>query len=234
MGKIVVANFKMNLNQEDIKKYIEIVKSADPNRFVVCPSNIFIHYFLNEKYKIGLQNISYASKGAYTGEVSAVQASSMEIDYAIIGHSERRQHFNESVEVISQKVKQATSNNLNVILCIGETIEEREQNKTEEVLKKQLESLDYKDSKDIIIAYEPVWAIGTSLTPSNDDIISATLLIKEECQKYGFENIRVLYGGSVSIDNIETLNAIKEINGFLIGGASLDPEKIMKMLEVTK
>ncbi len=234
MGKIIIANFKMNLSLEDIKKYIEIVSTADPDRFVVCPSNIYIPYFLNENYKVGLQNISYASKGAYTGEVSAVQASSMKIDYTIIGHSERRQYFNESIEEISKKIEQATSNNLKVIFCIGETLDQRDSNKTEEILKKQLESLMQKKSKDIIIAYEPVWAIGTSLTPSNEDIVNATLFIKKECQNYGFDNVEVLYGGSVNLDNIETLNSIKEISGFLIGGASLDPEKMLKILKVTR
>lgn len=233
MEKIIIANLKMNLSLDEIKNYINVVKDIDPKRFIVCPTNIYIPYFNNELYGVGLQNISEYNNGAYTGEVSAEQAKSMNIPYTIIGHSERRNIFNETNEIIANKIAVATKNNIKVIFCIGEKIEERESLKTKEVLVEQLKALQSRENDDIIIAYEPVWAIGTSLIPSNEDIDDAIKTIKEESLKYGLKDVKVLYGGSVNLKNIKLLNETLS-DGFLIGGCSLDPENMLKIVEITE
>src|SRR5574344_1240411 len=234
MEKIIIANFKMNLTKEEILSYIENVKKIDNNRFIVCPTSIYVSLFLDEKYSIGLQNICEYNKGAYTGEISASQASSMGIKYVIVGHSERRHVYNETIESITKKINEVTSNNMTAIICDGELEEERKNNKTKEVLMKQLVSLKERENDNIIIAYEPVWAIGTSLTPTNEDILEATEVIKKESLKYGLNNVPVLYGGSVNLNNIEELNKVENVDGFLIGGCSLKPENMLKIVEVTK
>ena len=171
--------------------------------------------------------------GAYTGEISASQVKSMNINYAIIGHSERREYFEETDNIINKKIKLGIENNLKIILCIGETLNHKENNQTNEILKKQIvEGLkDIKDINNIIIAYEPIWSIGTGLIPTNDEIYDTTNFIKEEINRLYNKDIMVLYGGSVNDENINVLSEINNLSGFLVGGASLKPDKLKRIKE---
>jgi len=224
--KIVAANLKMNLNYDEIKEYINGIDDINNKNVIIIPTSIYAPYFLNKGYSVGIQNCYYLNKGAYTGEVSPSQIKSIGLDYVLIGHSERRSYFNEDNGLLNKKIKEALNNGLKVIYCIGETLEERESGKTNEVLKTELlEGL--KDiNEEIIIAYEPVWAIGTNITPTSEEIKETIGYIKS------IYNYPTLYGGSTNDKNIEELNSISNVDGFLIGGASLDPLKLQKIIRI--
>ncbi len=232
--KYIIGNFKMNLKNSEILNYLEEMKdvSNENVNIIYVPSNIYISEFIKNKLNVGIQNVSEYQKGAYTGETSASQASSVGVKYALVGHSERRQVFNESNEIINNKIKQCLDNSIIPVLCIGETLEEKNNNETSKVLNHQiktaLENID--DTSNIIIAYEPIWAIGTGEIPNIEDINQICLDIKEYVQKeYNSSNI-VLYGGSVNSSNsIEILNK-EHINGVLIGGASIKIEEFKKII----
>ena len=231
----IFANMKMNLSYDEIKNYIENTKEFK-DKFVVLPSNIYIPYFKENNYNIGIQNISKYENGAYTGDISIKQVKSLGIDYVLIGHSERRHIFNETNEDINIKMIKTKNENLKIILCIGETKEQKDIGLTKQVLKEQIESAfkNINDINNIIIAYEPVWSIGTGNVPSNDDIFGTTNYIKQVINNIYNKDINVLYGGSVNEKNINELNKINNLSGFLVGGASLDSSKLYKMIEETE
>ena len=232
--KLIFANMKMNLSLNQIKDYIENTKTIK-NDIIVIPSNIYLSYFIDNNYNVGIQNICKFDDGAYTGEVSAQQVKSMNVEYTLIGHSERRHIFNETLEDVKIKVKKALENDLKVILCIGETKEEKDKNLTEKILKEQIISaLQDIDISNIIIAYEPVYSIGTGIIPTNEEIFNTTKYIKEVVYDLCKKDVNVLYGGSVNDKNIKELNLIENVSGFLIGGASLIPSKLQTILEETK
>ncbi len=236
--KIVIGNMKMNLNAEEVSDYLKKVNGEITcKRVVLCPSNIYIPYFLGHSYLVGMQNVYFHKSGSYTGEVSPKQASSMGVSLVIIGHSERRTYFKESDSLIHDKIEDAIKENLKVVLCIGETEEEKLLMRTDRVLKKQIKGALKGLPKDmfdnLLIAYEPVWSIGTGEVPKVSDIKSTISYIKGTVfEEFGVENIPVLYGGSVNEKNIEKLNRISNVSGFLVGGASTDPEKFLKIIEV--
>ncbi len=229
-SKLVVANHKMNMTSIDINQYLKkIKKEINVENVIICPTSIYIPYFLKHNFKVGIQNVFYENKGAYTGEISPRQAKSMEIDYAIVGHSERRNYFLETNQEINKKVRLCLKNNLKVILCIGETKEEKRNRKTEEVLEKEIiENLEgVKNFKDIIIAYEPIWAIGSKKTPTMKEIDISIRFIKQIMRKhYHVDNIQVIYGGSVSEENVQEIATIPTLDGVLVGGASIKEEFI--------
>lgn len=228
-NKLIVGNMKMNLNGLEIVNYLNNISTLKNNNVIICPSTIYIPYFLNRDFKVGIQNVFQFDKGSYTGEVSAYQAKSLGVEYAIVGHSERRNKLNENNDLISLKLKQIISNNMKAILCVGEKKEE----KIEVILDEQLGLLsDISNLENVIVAYEPVWAIGTNEIPTIEEIINATKYIKNLVKnKYNID-IKVLYGGSVNKNNIELLNKIEEVDGFLIGGASLNPQEFINIIEV--
>lgn len=225
-NKIIIGNMKMNMLYPDIMKYIDKLKDKKLNNVIICPTSIYIPYFLNNNINVGIQDIYMKDNGAYTGDISAVQASSIGVKYAIIGHSERRFYHNEKDKLINLKIKQAIKNNIIPILCIGENIEEQENVKV--VLKKQLDNCLKNIDRDVIIAYEPRWAIGTNIVPSNNYIKDIILYIKEELK---YKN-KILYGGSINIENINTINKIKELDGFLVGNVSTKAEEFLNIIEV--
>ncbi len=239
MKKILALNLKMNFDYKDIKNYVvalnDNLKASD---IIVLPPMLFLPYFISQNYKIGAQNISEFDNGAYTGEVSCSQLKSIGVAYALIGHSERRQYQCENDDKINSKIKKALENGLKVIFCIGETKEEREMLKTSKVLKKEivdgLKGIDENNLKNVIIAYEPIWSIGTGIIPTNKDIVDTTKFIIDTAVKVFNYKPKVLYGGSVNEKNIAELNKINEISGFLVGGASLDVKKVLKMKEVVE
>ncbi len=233
--KLVVGNMKMNLTLYEVENYItEMINYKD---CVICPSSVFCSLFEKKGYTVGLQNISEYDNGAYTGEVSTAQANSLNIKYVIIGHSERRQYFKETDDVINKKVVKSLNDNLKVILCVGETLAEREDNKTKDKIKKQLmEDLKDIDSnkQNLIIAYEPIWAIGTGKIPTSEQIIDIISFIKTTLKQELGITPKVLYGGSTNENNITELNDIDIVDGFLVGGACLSPDKFKKIIETTR
>lgn len=188
--------------------------------------------------KIGAQNMHFEEKGAYTGEVSAQMLKAIGVEYVIIGHSERRQYFNETDETVNKKVKAAFENELNPIVCVGETLEQREAGETEKIITTQtklaLKGLTNDQVKNVIIAYEPIWAIGTGKTATSEDANNSIKAIRNEIKNiYGedvSENVIIQYGGSVKSSNAKELFETSDIDGGLVGGASLKPDEFSKIV----
>lgn len=236
INKYVIANLKMNLTAKDISSYLKILNDKMfVSNVVICPTSIYIPYFLNHSYDVGIQNIYCENFGSFTGEVSPLQVHSMGIRYVIVGHSDRRV-MGEDDNLINKKICLALENKLKVIFCVGETLEEREMLKTDKVLKRQiirgLRGLSKKQLQNILIAYEPVWAVGTNELPENREISDCIEFIKSIC-KNNLEAIPfILYGGSINEKNISLLNKIENVDGFLIGSSSCDAKKLLKIIEV--
>jgi triosephosphate isomerase len=181
------------------------------------------------------QNVFYEEKGAYTGEIAPAMLTELGCVYAIVGHSERRQYFGETDETVNKRVKLALSHGLGVIFCIGETLEQREAGQTNDVLAGQLEG-GLKDVAidQIIVAYEPVWAIGTGKTATTEQAQDAHAFIRDKIKKlFGAEKadaVRILYGGSVKPENVDELMACADVDGALVGGASLKPDSFARLV----
>lgn len=235
--KLVVGNLKMYLDTEQVKTYLDKIKDKINNEAVVlCPSSLYLPYFIGFSFSVGSQNLAMVENGAYTGEISASQVASLGCRYAIVGHSERRQYFGELNEEIGEKMKQSLNANLIPIICIGETLEEYENNKTQDVLKKELidafSGIERHDMSKVVIAYEPIWAIGTGKIPTNEEIEKVASLINQYMEEYFQCKVKILYGGSVNSKNIEQLEQIQSIDGYLIGSAATKAEEILKIVEV--
>ncbi len=236
INKFVIANLKMNLTTKEISSYLKIINNKMfVSNVVICPTSIYIPYFLNHSYDVGIQNVYCEDLGSFTGEVSPLQASSMGIKYAIIGHSDRR-IMGEDDNLINKKIKMAIKNKLKVVFCIGETAEERGMLKTDKVLKQQivrgLRGLKRLDLQQVLIAYEPVWAVGTNELPSNREISDFIAFIKDICKK-NLEFVPfILYGGSINEKNIKNLMRIDNVDGFLIGSSSCEPDKLIKIIDI--
>lgn len=220
---IVVGNLKAYMTYNDILEY----KDNVPNNVIICPTALYIPYFLGHRYQIGIQNISGSDLGAYTGEICAKQASDIGISYAIIGHSERRNK--ETSEEINTKIKKALKNNIKVILCIGENDKEDKKEKLKFQLLNDLK--DINNLENIIIAYEPVWCIGTGVTPTNLQIEETISFIQSIINNNFHQNVKILYGGSVDKNNINILKKISNLEGFLIGKASTDYKQLKEIVD---
>ncbi len=243
--KVIAGNWKMNMLPNETIGYIEslskLVKDTE-NEVILCVPYTDLFYALmtaqGTNIKIGAQNMHFEEKGAYTGEISAKMLKSINVEYVIIGHSERRQYFAETDETVNKKIKASFANGLNPILCVGETLEQRESALAEEVITKQtrlaLDGLDDELIDKVIIAYEPIWAIGTGKTATSDDANNAIKSIRNEIRKlYGdkvADNIIIQYGGSVKSSNAKELFETSDIDGGLVGGASLVPEEFAKIV----
>ena len=237
--RFCVANWKMNFNSSDTKSFLENwVKKDLKNeevKTIICPSftelNTTAELLHNSDSELGAQNVYYESNGAYTGEISCRMLKDLGCNWVIIGHSERRAIFGETDEMVCHKLNKLTSENMYPIVCIGETKDERENGKTEEVLSRQLlvafENQKGKNIEHTVIAYEPVWAIGTGITATIDMISEAHQCIRNIFNTNGFNgnDISILYGGSVTNENAAELSEITDVDGFLVGGASLDVDK---------
>lgn len=247
MKKIIYGNFKMNTTIKDIEIYIEkflpLVMNCKNDIAIFPPfTNLMFtkQKLTSSKVLLGAQNLSYEEKGAYTGEVSGEMLKAVEVDVVLIGHSERRKLFGEKNDIINKKIKQALSNGLKVILCVGETKTERANNKYKQVIHKQIteavKGLYDNELKNIIIAYEPVWAIGTGVVPNSKQIEEVVNIIREEIKNEytitSSKNIKILYGGSVNSTNAKQFAFIHGINGLLVGGASLKPEEFAKICNI--
>lgn len=223
----------MNLTLEEIKSYIQQLNAIEcqRNKLIVCPSYPYLSYFNGKNYSLGSQNVASEKMGAFTGEVSIEQLTSLGIHYVIIGHSERRTHLKEDSDLIRKKLSLCFDYDVIPILCIGENLEEKE--KRTEVLKSQIDSaLQGLKLKDIILAYEPVWSIGTGFIPTREGIKNTLDWMKKYMKSHYSIECKVVYGGSVNLENIESLNQIEEMDGYLIGGASLKIEELKRIIEV--
>ena len=244
--KVIAGNWKMNMLPDSTIKYIDElapkVKDAQ-SEVVLCVPYTDLFYALltaqNTNIKIGAQNMHWETSGAYTGEVSAEMLKSIGVEYVIIGHSERRAYFNETDETVNKKLKAAFSAELKPILCVGETLEERESGKAEEIVtnqvEKALDGLDKMQVANTIIAYEPIWAIGTGkVATSNDANEMAKNIRKKICDLYGqnvSNRVIIQYGGSVKASNCKELFETSDVDGALVGGASLDVDSFSKIVK---
>lgn len=242
---IIAGNWKMNKSYSEAKVLLEEIKSFDLNKeveAVVCPP--FINLALAKELlkdtnvEVGAQNAHFETSGAFTGEVSPVFLKDLGVKYVILGHSERREYFGESDELINKKVKSMLENGLLPILCCGETLEERESGKAQDKVKVQLEAdlkgLSVEDFDNVVIAYEPIWAIGTGKTASADDAEEMCAyirsLVKDLFGDAAAEKVRIQYGGSVKPSNVKEIMSKANIDGALVGGASLEAESFSQLV----
>jgi triosephosphate isomerase len=234
MSKIVVGNLKMFLSNQEMKDYINDINKVKLNNtnLILCPSYIYLNLFKDNNYLLGAQNVFYKENGAYTGEISARQLKDLNVSYVIIGHQERRKYFNESDKDINLKIKSCLKENLKVILCIGETKEENEMKKTSIVLRKQimkaLEDISIENLNNIIIAYEPEYSIGTNNCIDISKIKEITKYIKTIIYNNYNCDIKVIYGGSVNLDNVKDITLVTD--GVLVGKLSSECKKFINLL----
>lgn len=234
--KLIIGNQKAYLDSDQINEFIKgSCNIENNNNIIICPSSIYIERFKTTNFLLGSQNISNYPSGSSTGELSAEQLKSVGIKFAIVGHSERRQTQHETNEEINIKIKQLLKYDITPILCVGESKINRESKKYKEVILTEInEALNdlSTDSVDkIIIAYEPIWSIGTGIIPTNEQIDEMSKYIKEIIKKDYNCDMKVLYGGSVNDNNVGTLNKITSVDGYLIGGASTKIEEFKKIIE---
>ncbi len=239
----IAANWKMNKTVPEaeafLSEFLPEVSNVTDADIVIAPPFTALKT-VGEKLKgtnviLAAQNVFYEEKGAYTGEISPSMLLDAGCSYVIIGHSERRQYFNETDEIVNKKIKTALKNGLKVILCIGESLAQRQEGKTNDVLKEQLTNgLKDVDIENIVIAYEPIWAIGTGVTATPEQAEDAHSYIRKEISSiYGnkAEALRILYGGSVTPDNVNDLMTCPDVDGALVGGASLKPDSFSKIVK---
>ena len=243
--KVIAGNWKMNMLPDETIKFIEefapLVKDTE-NEVILCvPYTDLFYALLNVQgtnIKIGAQNMHFEEKGAYTGEISPQMLKSINVEYVIIGHSERRQYYNETDETVNKKIKAAFNVGLKPIVCVGETLEEREAGKTAEIITNQtklaLEGLTNEQVENTIIAYEPIWAIGTGKTATSEDANNSIKEIRNKIAEIYGQNtasrVIIQYGGSVKSSNAKELFTTSDIDGGLVGGASLKPDEFSKIV----
>lgn len=243
---LIAANWKMYKTpvqaQEFVKNFLPLVTNHERDEVVLCPSftslSVVIAAVTGSGVAVGAQNMHWAEEGAYTGETSPGMLKAIGVTHVILGHSERRQYFGETDETINKKLKTALADGLVPIVCVGEVLAEREGGQTEEVLLRQtrgvLAGIAAEQAAPIVIAYEPVWAIGTGKTATPQMAAEAHQVIRGEVSKLLGPEVagamRILYGGSVKPDNAATLMAETEIDGALVGGASLDPQSFGRIV----
>ena len=243
--KVIAGNWKMNMLPDAAIRFIDeltpLVKDTE-NEVVLCVPYTDLFYSLlatqNTNIKIGAQNMHWEESGAYTGEVSGRMLKAIGVEYVIIGHSERRQYFAETDETVNKKLKAAFHYGLKPIVCVGETLEQREAGKAEEVVTTQVEKalagLTEEQVADTIVAYEPIWAIGTGKTATSEDANSMIKTIREKIANSYGQNIAngviIQYGGSVKSTNAKELFSMSDIDGSLVGGASLKADEFAKIV----
>ena len=243
--KYFVANWKMFGDIKTINSINKVIKISKSRKFnkakiIYCPPYTLINNFVQKlkktKIYVGAQNCHHSpSNGPFTGFINSKMIKNLGCKYVIIGHSENRNNGDNDF-LINKKIKISLKNNLNVLFCIGETIKEKKEKKTKKILSTQIKKglKKIKNIKNIIIAYEPVWSIGTGLVPKHKDLSDNILFIKKFLRKnFKYQNSRILYGGSVNPNNIKNLKEINQIDGFLIGGASQSSNKFIDIIKKT-
>jgi triosephosphate isomerase len=245
--KVMAANWKMyktpDQTREFFHAFLPLVSGQTRDEIVVCPPFLdlpaAVEAAKGSNVAIGAQNVHWKEEGAFTGETSVAQLSAWGVKHVIIGHSERRQYFGETDDTVNLRLKTALEAGFTPICCVGEVLEEREAGLTDDVLRRQcmraFHAISIKKAGKLIVAYEPVWAIGTGRTATPEIAAEAHAVIRKQATEiFGDEfagNLRILYGGSVKPDNVSALMAQEEIDGALVGGASLDPKSFAAIVE---
>ena len=245
--KVMAANWKMYKTPDQcrdfFREFLPLVAGHTRDEIVVCPSFLDIPAALDaaqgSNVAIGAQNVHWKEEGAFTGETSFAQLQAFRVNWVIIGHSERRQYFGETDDTVNLRLKTALEVGLTPICCIGEVLEEREAGMTDDVLRRQctraFHAISSKKAAKLVIAYEPVWAIGTGKTATPEIAAEAHAVIRKQTSEIFGEDfanqLRILYGGSVKPENVKALMAEEEIDGALVGGASLDPESLAAIVK---
>lgn len=242
---IITGNWKMNKTRDEALQFIYAVKdqvtSSEKVESVICAPFPYLRCLVKRQgdfIRVGAQNMHFENSGAYTGEVSPDMLTSIGVSYVILGHSERREMFNETDESVNKKVHAAFAHQLIPIVCVGESLEDRENNTTNQVVDQQtvaaLVGLTVDQVKQVVIAYEPIWAIGTGRTATAEQANETIGYIRQVVERvYGKEAadaIRIQYGGSVNLSNIKELMSQEHIDGALVGGASLDPKSFLSLV----
>lgn len=226
MNKIIIANMKMNLDKTEIINYLKELEKENLDNVIFCPTSIYIPYFIDKKINVGIQDISKYEKGNHTGEISCMQAKSLGVKYAIIGHSE----IKDKPKTINKKIKLCKKNNIIPILCVGER---KKSIYKEQIVKRQLKNYLKNISLDkIIIAYEPKFMVNSENKVNVKYIEKMIKYIKNIVKNYKVNDIMVLYGGNTNKENIKLMTKIKELDGFLVGRTSLDVKKFKELIEV--
>ncbi|OYX42687.1 triose-phosphate isomerase [Candidatus Saccharibacteria bacterium 32-49-12] len=247
MKKLIIGNWKMNLNMQEASLYLhklsELIPAQRTVDVVLAPTMLTLQSLSlqvnRRQFKLAAQNSYWRDQGAYTGEVPAAHLRGI-VDYVLIGHSERRYLFMESDKETRAKVQSAVRNHLQPVLCVGETASERANGETRDVLHDQLvgglANLTADELDELVIAYEPVWAIGTGNNATPDDVKEAVRIIRHQInQLFGAratKEVRVIYGGSVNIDNAQSYLSLDQVDGLLIGGASLDAHQFSEIVDM--
>lgn len=242
---IVAANWKMNMSAKETKGFLEQMCQTDIPEYlktIIFPPypylNIFQKMLRYSRITYGAQNVAKEEKGAYTGEVSADMIADMGCTYTLVGHSERRSRYGETPEIVAVKTKTALMHGLTPVVCIGETLKQRQNGRYKEVLKIQLNTVAEEvgeEMRNCIIAYEPVWAIGTGAIPQISQIRETHNFIHDVLMSYGGAHEKathILYGGSVNEKNVKDIASVEYVDGFLIGGASLKIESFKNILRI--
>jgi triosephosphate isomerase (TIM) len=245
--KLIAANWKMyktpDQTREFLRQFLPLVSGHDRDEIAVCPPDIDLATALesakDSNVAIGAQNVHWKHEGAFTGEISAPMLLALGVTHVIIGHSERRQYFCETDDTVNLRLKAALEAGLTPICCVGEVLEEREAGMTDDVLRRQcvraFHAVSSKKAGKMVVAYEPVWAIGTGKTATPELAAAAHAVIRREATEiFGDEfasKLRILYGGSVKPENAAALMAQEEIDGALVGGASLDPKSLAAIVK---
>ena len=245
MQKYIIGNWKMSISRREVSGFLLKFTTLNKNaniQFGISAPFVFIdelsNSFTNKNTWIGAQNVSEYERGAYTGEISASMLADSNVNFCLVGHSERRHIFNETKEQTNIKIFRLLENNITPLLCIGETLEEFDNHQTLDVLSEQIKyafnNLNNDNINKIILAYEPVWAIGTGKTPTIQDIEKTITFIKDYIQTNYNTTLPVLYGGSVNVKNSSEILAIPCVDGALIGGASLDAQNFVDIANNSK
>ncbi len=245
--KVVAGNWKMNMLPDATMSVLEelqtLVEGANAEVVVCVPfTDLNYAYYATQEKKtvhIGAQNMHWEESGAYTGEISPDMLKAINCEYVIIGHSERRQYFAETDETVNKKIKAALAHDLKPIVCVGETLEQREAGETVNVITSQIhnafEGLEAKDLENVIVAYEPIWAIGTGKTATSTEANDAIKEIRNQIEKdFSTGDLPILYGGSVKPENAKELFTTSDIDGGLVGGASLKADVFSKIVNYDK
>lgn len=251
MKKIAIGNIKMNIvsrveRDNYFKSFRDSIKGKkfENSSIILCPPVIYLESFIkgikNKNVSFGVQNAYWETKGSYTGEISSAMAFGVGAEYQIIGHSERRKSFGDTNEIVNNKISAAFKNNITPIMCIGESLEKKESGETKSVILKQLneglEGISRTKISKLMIAYEPIWSIGTGKVPTTEEIMGVRILIQKIlADKFDLtlkQMPRILYGGSVNYKNTKEVCIDSGMDGVLVGGESLHPSSFIKIVEI--
>lgn len=233
--KIIAGNWKMNGSKALLENMLTALETLDTNNKVILCVPFTMLNSGNEKVSIGAQDISEHEQGAFTGEVSGTQIAETGAKYVIVGHSERRAYHNETNDTVRNKAKMAIQNGLTPIICVGETMEEKQAGKAMAIIESGVrESIPTDIEGKVIVAYEPRWAIGAGITPTNEEIAEAHNLIAKILTDMGLDGTPILYGASVKGNNAAEIMSIQNVDGVLVGGASLKPDDFIPIITSMK